>query len=450
MVDYQRVLEIGDPPPRPSAEAVVRPGGASPTKILIVEDDRATREGLEDLLGGLSSLVASAATLDEGKRALQRFDPDICLTDLKLPDGNGIDFIRSALPEGSKRDVIVLTGNGSIDTAVEAMKAGAFDYLLKPVRPKQIGIVLERLEKKRGIEKQLRDQEGRFKALIEHSSDAIALLSPSGSVLYASPSTDRVLGYPADEMSGADWFGHVVDEDRAPAREFFTALAADPGRHASFECRMRSRSGEILWIETTLTNLLNESGVGAVVVNYRDVTERRRAVDDLEYRAFHDSLTGLPNRALFLDRLNQAMARARRDGGKLAVMFIDLDDLKSVNDTLGHSGGDELIRALTERLRGCVREADTLARVGGDEFTLLVPEVSDETDAVTVATKTLASVAEPFLIQGRRLKVTTSIGIGFYPRDGADPETLMACADKALYRAKQTGKNRYRFCSPFE
>jgi len=144
------------------------------------------------------------------------------------------------------------------------------------------------------------------------------------------------------------------------------------------------------------------------------------------------------------------MARARREGGKLAVMFIDLDDLKSVNDTLGHSGGDELIRALTERLRGCVREADTLARVGGDEFTLLVPEVADETDAVTVATKTLASVAEPFLIQGRRLKVTTSIGIGFYPRDGADPETLMACADKALYRAKQTGKNRYRFCSPFE
>jgi len=131
-------------------------------------------------------------------------------------------------------------------------------------------------------------------------------------------------------------------------------------------------------------------------------------------------------------------------------MYIDLDDLKSVNDRMGHSAGDALLRAVAGRLRGCVREADTLARAGGDEFVLLVPEIATESDAVTVAAKTLASVGEPFTIEGAEVRVTTSIGIGFYPRDGRDAETLMACADKALYRAKQTGKNRYRFCAPFE
>ena len=426
------------------------PRPAARTRILIVEDDPATRAGLRGILEGSSTLVASAASLDEGRQALRKFDPDICLTDLKLPDGSGLDFIRSARESNSRRDVIVLTGNGSIDTAVEAMKEGAFDYLLKPLRPAQIGIVLERLERKREIQKKLVDQERRFRALIEHSSDAIALLSGEGTILYSSPSTERVLGYRSEDVDGTSWFDQLHEEDAAAAREFFGAIAAQEGRHAIFEARLRNRRGQWRWIEMAFTNLLAEPSVASIVVNYRDVTERRRTVDELAYRAFHDSLTGLPNRALFLDRLAQAMARGRREGGKFAVMFIDLDNLKRVNDTFGHSGGDALIRAVTERLKGCVREADTLARVGGDEFMLLVPEIADETDAVTVASKTLAGVAEPFQIQGETMSITTSIGIAFYPRDGEDPETLMACADKALYRAKETGKNRYRFCAASE
>ncbi|HET9795394.1 MAG TPA: diguanylate cyclase [Thermoanaerobaculia bacterium] len=422
---------------------------AARRRILIVEDDPATRAGLEGLLGDGSSDVATAASLDEGRRALARFDPDICLTDLALPDGSGIDFIRSAR-ESSRRDVIVLTGNGSIDSAVQAMKEGAFDYLLKPLRPAELGVLLQRLERKREVDRQLREQETRFRALIEHSSDAIALLSADGEVLYASPSTARVLGRRGRGLVGGRWLDQMHPDDAAAAADFFAAVLADRGRPATIETRLRARRKGERWIEMTMTNLLGEPSVGAVVVNYRDVTERRRAIDELEYRAFHDELTGLPNRALFLDRLTQAIALARRDGRKLAVMFIDLDRLKGVNDTLGHSAGDAVIRAVTERLRGCVREADTLARVGGDEFTLLIPEITDEADAVTVAAKTLASVAEPFPIRGREVAITTSIGIGFYPRDGGDPESLMACADRALYRAKETGRNRYRFCSALE
>jgi diguanylate cyclase (GGDEF)-like protein/PAS domain S-box-containing protein len=443
-VDYQRIGERRNSPP-PPAPAESR---APRRRILIVEDDPATRAGLEGLLGDGSSDVATAGSLDEGRRALARFDPDICLTDLKLPDGSGIDFIRSAR-ESARRDVIVLTGNGSIDTAVQAMKEGAFDYLLKPLKPAELGGILQRLERKREVERQLREQEERFRALIEHSSDAIALLSAEGRVLYASPSTARVIGRRGQDLVGKVWLDRMHADDVAAAGDFFASVLADPGRPGTIETRLREEGEGERWIEMTMTNLLGEPSVGAVVVNYRDVTERRRAIDELEYRAFHDELTGLPNRALFLDRLTQAIALARRDSRKLAVMFIDLDNLKRVNDTLGHSAGDAVIRAVTERLRGCVREADTLARVGGDEFTLLVPEIGDESDAVTVASKTLASVAEPFVIRGHELSVTTSIGIGFYPRDGGDPESLMACADKALYRAKETGRNRYRFWSAF-
>ncbi len=444
-MDYQRI----DEPKHPLPPAGAAGSRAARRRILIVEDDPATRAGLEGLLGDGSTDVATAASLDEGRRELARFDPDICLTDLKLPDGSGIDFIRSAR-ESARRDVIVLTGNGSIDTAVQAMKEGAFDYLLKPLRPAELGGLLQRLDRKREVERQLREQETRFRALIEHSSDAIALLSAEGKILYASPSTARVIGRRGRDLIGSLWLEQLHPADSAAAADLFAAILADRGRPGTIESRLRAdRKGE-RWIEMTMTNLLEESSVGAVVVNYRDVTERRRAIDELEYRAFHDELTGLPNRALFLDRLTQAIALARRDGRKLAVMFIDLDNLKRVNDTLGHSAGDEVIRAVTERLRGCVREADTLARVGGDEFTLLVPEIADESDAVTVAAKTLAAVREPFRVGDRELSVTTSIGIGFYPRDGADPESLMVCADKALYRAKETGRNRYRFCSVFE
>ena len=203
-------------------------------------------------------------------------------------------------------------------------------------------------------------------------------------------------------------------------------------------------------MEVVVSNLVDEPSVGAVVVNYRDVTYRRRMVDDLAFRAFHDTLTGLPNRSLLLDRLGQAIARARREDGCLAVMFIDLDHLKQVNDSVGHPAGDELLRAVAGRLRGCVREVDTLARVGGDEFMLLIPEIAEPNDAVAVAAKALACVAEPYRVLGQSVAVTASIGIAFYPDDALEPEGLMSRADRALYRAKSTGRNRYVVSVPSE
>jgi diguanylate cyclase (GGDEF)-like protein/PAS domain S-box-containing protein len=367
----------------------------------------------------------------------------VCLTDLRLPDGDGIDFIRSARAEGARREVVVLTGNASIDTAVEAMKAGAFDYLVKPLQARQIEAVLRRLSEKRGIERQLEDREKRFRSLIEHSSDAIALIDPSGRIGYASPSTLRVLGYPAERFVGGQWFDLLQPDDAPAARALLASVLRRPGDIATGEHRMWHSDSTWRWMEVVFSNLVDEASVGAVVVNYRDVTYRRRMVDDLAFRAFHDTLTGLPNRSLFLDRLAQAIARARREDGRLAAMFIDLDNLKQINDSVGHAAGDELLRAVAGRLRACVREVDTLARVGGDEFMLLIPEIAQPDDAVAVASKALACVAQPYRILGHTISVTTSIGIAYYPDDARDPEGLMSRADRALYRAKATGRNRY-------
>jgi diguanylate cyclase (GGDEF)-like protein len=179
-----------------------------------------------------------------------------------------------------------------------------------------------------------------------------------------------------------------------------------------------------------------------------DVTDRKRVEEQIQYQAYHDALTGLPNRMLFLDRLQIALAHARRQGGQPAVLFLDLDDFKVINDTLGHATGDRLLQGLAERLIVSVREDDTVARMGGDEFTLLLPNVGRMEDAARLAGKLLEAVAQPFQIDGQDLFVTTSVGVSLYPGDGEDAETLLKNADRAMYRAKEMGRNNYQLFAP--
>jgi diguanylate cyclase (GGDEF)-like protein/PAS domain S-box-containing protein len=180
------------------------------------------------------------------------------------------------------------------------------------------------------------------------------------------------------------------------------------------------------------------------VWSFRDITDRRRAEERVEFQAYHDMLTGLPNRLLLRDRLSVAMAHAQRRRQHLALMFLDLDHFKLINDTLGHSAGDRLLQDLAQRLSGCIRQDDTVARVGGDEFTLLFPGLGRGLDAVRMAQKVLKSIAQPFLLDGQELHVTASVGIAIYPEDGKDAESLMSNADGAMYRAKDLGRNNYQ------
>lgn len=302
------------------------------------------------------------------------------------------------------------------------------------------------LERERALAAQRRS-EARFRALIENSSDAIALLDREGTILYAGPSTRRILGYSEEEFVGKNAYALIHPADLERTRKALDRLRGNPGGSVTSEYRFRHKDGTWRWVESVTTNLLHDPGVLAVVNNYRDITERRRRERRMRHQAEHDPLTDLPNRTLFGDRLVQSLARAHRSGRAAAVVFGDLDRFKRVNDELGHAAGDRLLQAVAGRLKACLREDDTVGRMGGDEFTMILQDLAKPEDAALVARKILDAVARPVDLGGSPLTVTTSLGISLYPRDGETPEILLSKADDALYRAKTLGRNTYRLAS---
>jgi diguanylate cyclase (GGDEF)-like protein len=218
-------------------------------------------------------------------------------------------------------------------------------------------------------------------------------------------------------------------------------LLAGPNAQVTGELRLKTARGEWRWMEGTYKNLLGNPIVGAIVINYRDVTERKLAEEQLQHLAYRDTLTDLPNRFLFQDRLEHAIDQARRRNYGLAVMYIDLDRFKVVNDTLGHAAGDRLLQVVSTRLCDVLRADDTISRLGGDEFAVILPEIGRPEDAGWVARKLLKSLRESVDVDGHEIHVTGSIGISIYPTDGEDVTTLLKHADAALYRAKDLGRN---------
>jgi diguanylate cyclase (GGDEF)-like protein/PAS domain S-box-containing protein len=301
------------------------------------------------------------------------------------------------------------------------------------------------LDRERALQA-LRTREQRFRALIEHATDGIALFDEGGRLTYVAPSFARILGHgPEDAAVGLDL---VHPDDRAAVRQVAASLRTRSGESLALEHRVRHADGSWRWIEATATNLLGEPAVEAVVANFRDVTERHAAEEQIRHQAHHDALTGLPNRVLFEDRLVLALSQAHRAGRGLAVLFVDLDHLKRVNDARGHAVGDAILQAVALRLRSVVRETDTVARRGGDEFVVVLPNVVRGEDAARMAHKILLAVGRPFEVGAHRIHLTASIGIALYPMDGVEPETLLKNADNALYLAKDRGRNRYQLCTP--
>jgi len=289
---------------------------------------------------------------------------------------------------------------------------------------------------------ELEQREQRFRALVEKSWSGVALLDADLAFTYVGSSTQRLLGYSEGELMRTSFLGYIHPRDRQATREIFSDLAATANREAHAELRFLHKNGTWIWLEAFGQNLLHDSSVRAVVVNYRDITQRKATEKQLEYQAYYDALTGLPNRLLFRDRVVNAIAQAKRHRRGIAVMYLDLDHFKLVNDGLGHSVGDGLLSEVAARLQGSIRASDTISRLGGDEFTILLND-TNSTDAIFgVARKILQSLANPFRVNGHELFVTASIGISLFPADGEDVETLLKCADSAMYRAKELGRNQ--------
>jgi len=289
------------------------------------------------------------------------------------------------------------------------------------------------------------ESEARVRALLEHGSDLILIVDEDGVMRYVSPSSARILGYAPDELRGRPTFAFAHPDDRDRMRRDFLPRRATPGPGEPLTYRLRHKDGRWRTIEELSTVRLDDPAIRGVIINIRDVTERAAAEEALRHQALHDGLTGLPNRTLLLDRLAAALPPAAGAGAganraaaadlPAALLLIDLDRFKEVNDTLGHHVGDALLCQVAARMRGAVRGADTLARLGGDEFAVLLPD-ADEGGARRVAVAILAALEAPFPVDGHALDVGASVGVALYPAHGADAAALLRAADVAMYAAK--------------
>jgi diguanylate cyclase (GGDEF)-like protein/PAS domain S-box-containing protein len=298
------------------------------------------------------------------------------------------------------------------------------------------------LSERKRAESALEQREKRFRTIVEKSWSGVVLLDGDLRFSYAGSSTLHLIGYDEPELIGRSIFEFIHPHEIDTSRKVFQDILSHPNHEAHGELRFRHKNGLWIWLEGFSQNLLHEPSVGAIVLNYRDVSQRKETEKQLEYRAYYDSLTGLPNRLLFRDRLVNSLSHAKRNRVGLAVMYVDLDHFKLVNDGLGHTFGDALLADVARRLQESLRASDTISRIGGDEFSILLPEVSHTEAVAGVARKILDSLVQPFRVEGHEIFVTASIGIACHPSDGDDAETLLKCADAALYRAKELGRNQ--------
>src|SRR5215213_7350179 len=307
---------------------------------------------------------------------------------------------------------------------------------------------IQDVTERKKVEKVIKESEKRFRSLVQYSSDIITILDADGTVHYVSPAVERVTGYKPEEQVGTNAFGSVHPDDREQALNTFAEVLKRPGLHPPLEFRVPHKDGSWRYLEHVVNNLLDDPAVRGVVVNSWDVTERKALVEQLSYQAFHDLLTGLPNRALFMDRLQHALIRANRRGSKVAVLFIDLDNFKVINDSLGHKVGDQLLVAVAERLKTCLRPEDTAGRLGGDEFTILVENISSVGEVVQIAERIAETLQPPFALEDQEVFATASTGIALNSPAQEQAADLLRHADLAMYRAKHRGKARYKVFEP--
>lgn len=433
-------------------------------RILIVDDDPSLRRTFPHVLARPGRVFDECGTIGDAIRCLEHDHYALILLDYRLPDATGLALLDWLVDHNRDEAVIIISGEDAIDAAIGALRRGADDYVRKPYHVAQLQRAVDGALHKGALEKANKLMSQRLKAserlhryLVESSPDLIFTLDSASRFTYLNPRVKALLGFDRSALMRQPFATLVLPEDRKRIDSLLSQPGNLPGENFNVELRLRRNrlkpDGESESITVSLTGIpMNTQEDDRRMVGLygvaRDISERKRAEEIISFQAYHDQLTHLPNRVLFKDRLELAIAQAQRRNGALAVMFIDVDRFKLVNDTFGHAEGDALLRAIAARLSATLRRGDTLARLGGDEFTVLLPDIARPEDAEVIARKVLEAISPPIGLSKGQFRATVSVGIALFPGDGSSAEELTRHADVAMYQVKRSGKNAYRFFDP--
>jgi diguanylate cyclase (GGDEF)-like protein/PAS domain S-box-containing protein len=420
-------------------------------RVLLVDADAERAVALRRLLEGDASAdfdLVRTTRLDDAVGALSREAFDVVLADLTVDDSDGLPTLAILLTYAEAAPIIVLSEHAADPTPLRALQQGATDHLPRdqlyamPV-VRTIRYAVERHQ----AEAALRESERRYRTLFQQSRDAIYMADGAGRIVEVNRAALELFGYRAEELVGrpiASLFADALEYEQ---------LSGEVGRAGSVrevEVRLQTQDGRELWCLVAAAERRGASGesVGSQGILH-DITERKRSELRLEHDALHDALTDLPNRALFMDRLEQAVRRSEREEKpSFALLFIDLDRFKAVNDSLGHAEGDRIIQQAAGRLRSCIRRHDTVARVGGDEFVVLLDGIDSVKEAIQAAERVTDVLGGPYRVKGREFIITASVGITWPTERRSPADALLREADLAMYRAKLQGGDRHELFGP--
>lgn len=437
------------------------------SRILVVDDEPLVLEGLSRLLAARDYEVVLAHGGCDALIAIGKQQFDVVLLDLGMPDLKGAEVLRFIADRGVETPVIVVSGESSIDAAINALRAGASDFVRKPYQSEELlrridnTLSRSRLEKENNhILQRLQQSEKWHRFLVNNSPDFIYTLDQAGHFTFVNDRLESLTGFVRSDLLGQHYSVLIDDDDIPRAVNVFNERRAGDRSTRNTELRLRCKpggqrprlmQGRCKTVELTATGMYEEDKnpferrfIGSYGVA-KDISERKQAEATVHYQTYHDLLTGLPNRAMFRNHLGLLLAQGKRSRQSLTVLSLDLDHFKIVNDSLGHSVGDELLLAIGTRLRQCLREGDTLARLGGDEFAILLPALCEPRDIEPIGRKIIHVLSEPVYIKGHEVYVSASIGACVAPADSDTVDSLIRQAEIAMYHAKTRGRSRLQF-----
>jgi diguanylate cyclase (GGDEF)-like protein/PAS domain S-box-containing protein len=438
------------------------------SRILIVDDQLSLLLSLQALLQINGYQVELAKSGSQAIAKLQDNPYQLLLLDLHMTGIDGLEVLEFVRQADLDLETIVVSGDTSFASIKDSMRLGAYDFIRKPYNPEELLSTVRRgvehyyRERKMVATKHsLSESEKLHRYIVNSSPDFIYMLDSHGVFTYVNDVVEDLLGYKRNELLGKHFSTIIHPYNAAESLHFFSEKRAGDRATRSAEMRLQvNQSSELvesfdnyeLIVELNATGMYEDDATGqtqfiGTLGSVRDISARKRSEERVSFQAYHDLLTELPNRILFNDRLQQAFAHASRNGQKFSLLFMDLDRFKLINDTLGHVMGDLVLQKVSERILGCLRAEDTLARFGGDEFCLLLPDVPSKESVASVAEKILKAVRQPFSINNHELYLSLSLGIATYPEAGRTEESLLQSADTAMYHVKGNGKDGYCFYS---